>query len=147
MEVTRLVRRSLEGGHLSRIWQEVRFPPMGPNGWRMPKHLNFSSVLTHWHCAPCKPTAIFLKKMHFLSYILPFGCLIGYRQAHDLHRHSSCFTPPRIPVRHAGPPDFPHARAAGCHPQRCVHLQRPQQKPPKACRGIRHPLSKKALQS
>ena len=36
-------------GHLSRIWQEVRFPPMGPNGWRMPKHLNFSSVLTHWN--------------------------------------------------------------------------------------------------
>ena len=78
----------------------------------------------------------FLKKMHFLLCISPFGCLIGYRQAHDPHRHSSCFSKTHLPVRHAGTSDFPHARAAGCHPQRCVHLQRQERKPPKACRGI-----------
>ena len=58
----------------------------------------------------------FLKKMHFLLCISPFGCLMGYRQAHDPHRHSSCFSPPsrrrmqlrrgkpRLPVQHPGPP-------------------------------------------
>ncbi len=48
---------------------------MGPNGCRMPKRLKFFSTLTRWNCEPYKHAAIFLKKNHFLLYILSSGCL------------------------------------------------------------------------
>ena len=91
-----MVRRSLEGGLLSRIWQGVRFPPMGPNGWRMPKLPKFSSVLMHCNCAPCKPTAIFFEKNAFFVVHFAFWVLIGSRDCHRPRGRLEVASSPKI---------------------------------------------------